>query len=106
MDSVLGMLGLAKRAGKISSGAELVTEDIRRGKSKLVIIAADISENGRKAVTDACRYRKVKFIEYSDKENLGRATGSGQRTVISVNDREFAGAVLKKYAEVILGRND
>lgn len=104
MDSVLGMIGMAKRAGKISSGAEIAEADIRHGKSKLIIIAGDISENGRKSVTDACKYRNIKFIEYADKEKLGQYTGGGARTVISVNDRGFAQAIFKKYTET--GRND
>ncbi len=106
MDAVLGMIGLAKRAGKVSTGLDVAESDIRKGKSKLIIIAGDISQNGRKSVTDACNYRNVKFIEYSDKENLGKITGAPERAVISVNDRGFAEAIFKKYTEVISGRNE
>ncbi len=106
MDKVLGMIGMAKRAGKVSAGAELAENDIRRGKSKLIIIAGDISQNGRKAITDACRYRNVAFIECGDKAALGRYTGTEARTVVSVNDAGFAKAILKKYDEAVTGRND
>ena len=99
MDSVLGMIGLAKRAGKVVTGAEICGAAIKKGRSGLIIIAGDISENSRKAITDTCKYYKVKYIEYADKEKLGKITGSQERAVISVNDRGFAKAVLEKYAE-------
>lgn len=95
----MGMIGLAKRAGKVITGAELCEAAVKKGKSKLIIIAGDISENGRKSITDACKYYKVKYIEYADKSQLGKVTGSAERAVISVNDREFAKALLNKYAE-------
>lgn len=100
MDKVLTMIGMAKRAGKIVTGAEICEAAVRKRKTKLIIIAGDISENGRKAITDACKYYKTKYIEYSDKENLGKFTGSESRSVIAVNDRGFAESILKKYAEI------
>ena len=101
MDSVLRMIGLAKRAGKVVTGAEIVESAVKKGKARLVVIATDISENGRKAITDTCKYYKVKYIECGLKEDLGRYTGSESRAVISINDYRFADSVLKKYAEVI-----
>ena len=98
MDNVLGMIGLAKRAGKIVTGAEICEAAVKKGKSKLIIIAGDISENGRKAITDACKYYKVKYIEYADKSRLGKCTGAEARAVVSVNDAGFAQAILEKYA--------
>lgn len=98
MDSVLGMIGLAKRAGKICTGAEICEAAIKKGKSKLIIIAGDISDNGKKAITDACKYYNVKYIEYADKKKLGNFTGSDERAVVSVNDTGFAETILKKYA--------
>ncbi len=106
MDSVLAMIGLARRAGKVSSGAEIAESMVKKGKAKLIIIAEDISENGKKAITDACKYYKVRYIEHADKIQLGRAVGSDIRTVISVNDKGFSRAILKKYDEFYAGRND
>ena len=102
MDNVLGMIGLAKRAGKIVTGAEICEAAVKKGKSKLIIIAGDISENGRKAITDTCKYYKVKYIEYADKSQLGKITGAEERAVVSVNDRGFSQTILKKYAESLI----
>lgn len=104
-DKVLSMIGLAKKAGKISHGAPNCEKAIKSKSSRLIIIAYDISDNGKKAITDCCKYYSVKYIEYSDKYALSDCTGtSGVCTVISVNDDGFAEAILNKYAELQNGR--
>ena len=100
MDNVLGMIGLAKRAGKVVTGAEICEAHIKKGKSHLIIIAKDISENGRKAITDCCKFYKVRFIEYGSKSDLGRFTGSDERAVISIGDRGFARTILDKFGSI------
>lgn len=105
-NKILGLIGLAKKAGKVVSGADLCEREIRTKKSELIIIANDISPAGRKAITDICNHYKVKNITFSDKEKLGIAVGAaGDRSVVSVNERGFCDAVLKKYADFQLGRN-
>lgn len=99
MNKILGLIGLAKRAGRISEGAEFSEDAVRHGRSKLVIIAADTSENGKKAIRDCCEHYKVKYVLYATKTELGKAVGSELRSVISVNDDGFAAAILKKLAE-------
>ncbi len=104
-NKVLSMIGLAKRAGKISAGAPLCEKAIKTKQSELIIIAKDISENGRKAITDSCKYYSVKYIEYSDMNSLSDAIGAeGVRVVVSVNDKGFADAILNKYADLQIGR--
>ncbi len=101
MNKILGMIGLAKRAGKVVSGEYLCDKAIKKGESKLIIIAEDISDNGKKAITDACTYYNVEYIVFAKASELGQFTGSGRRTVISVNDENFKNAILSK-----IERND
>ena len=100
MDKVLGMLGLAKRAGKILTGEFLCDKAIKKGQSKLIIIASDISENGKKAVCDACNYYGVEYVEYGTADLLGQITGGGRRVVVSVNDDNFKKAILSKMERI------
>lgn len=94
MDKLLSMLGLAKRAGKVSTGAFICRKAISSRRARLVLLASDASENTKKAISDPCRHYGVKLIEYSDMESLGHATGGGDRAVVSVNDCNFAKAIL------------
>lgn len=100
------MIGLAKKAGKIVAGAEQCEKEIRAGKSELIIIANDISDTGLKAIKDICTHYSVKYIECFTKSELGKIIGAlSERSVLSINDKGFANAILKKFSEFQLGRN-
>lgn len=95
-DKVLGMIGLAQRAGKIVSGEYMTEGAIRDGSAYLVLIASDVSENTRKKFSDKCSYYGVPLREYSDKETLGHGIGKQFRASLAVTDKGFAQAILKK----------
>ncbi len=97
-NKIKGMIGLAKKAGKIISGAEQCEKQIRTKKSELIIIANDISPTGKKAITDICSHYFVDYIICLSKSELGNIVGAaGERTVLSVSDKGFADAILKKF---------
>lgn len=96
MDKVLSMIGMAKRAGKVSTGGFLCERAIKDGSARLVVLASDISENSSKSIINSCEYYNVRYITYGDKDSLGTFTGGGDRVVVSINDDNFAGAVLDK----------
>ncbi len=100
MDKALGMLGLAKRAGKVQTGEFLCDKAIKNGQSRLIIIASDISDKSKKAVCDACNYYGVDLIQYATAAELGNITGGGQKMVVSVNDDNFKNAVLSKIERI------
>lgn len=100
MDKALGMIGLAKRAGKVVTGEFLCDKAIKSGQSRLIIIAADISLKGKKAVCDACNYYRVEYIEFATSEQLGRITGADRRVVVSINDENFKNAILSKIERI------
>ena len=100
MNKVLGMLGLAKRAGKVVSGEFLSSQAVKNGQSRLIIIASDISENGKKSIVNACRFYGVEYIELSASKELGRAIGEDSRMIVSVNDDNFKNAILSKIERI------
>ena len=59
----LGMLGLAKRAGKVQTGEDICSKAVKSGVSKLIIVACDASDNTKKSITDSCKFYKTKFVE-------------------------------------------
>lgn len=99
MDKVLSMIGMAKRAGKTSAGGFLCERAIKDKSAKLVVLAEDISENSAKSIMNTCKHYNVRYVTYGDKDSLGTFTGGGDRAVVSINDDNFAEAVLKKLAE-------
>jgi len=93
--NVIGLIGLAKRSGRLSSGESACKEAIRMGKSHLIILAADTGINTSKSILDSCKYYNVKYIINFTKESLGRAIGKSYAAVLSVNDEGFAKGILK-----------
>ena len=89
-DPVLQLLGLAQKAGFVKSGEFMTETSIKEGKAWLCIVAKDASDNTRKKFSDACSYRKVPFMEYSDKETLGHAIGKEFRSCLCITDQGFA----------------
>lgn len=100
-DSVLSMLGLAAKAGKIVSGEFATEQAIKAGKAWLVVIAMDASDNTTKKFTDACTYHHLPMIRYADKDSLGSCIGKDYRSSLAVVDEKLAAAVRKKYDSTI-----
>ncbi|MGM9944385.1 MAG: YlxQ family RNA-binding protein [Lysinibacillus sp.] len=87
---VLQLLGLAARARKVISGEELVVNEIRHGKAKLVLLASDASANTSKKLTDKCTYYNVELHVFGDRYDLGHATGKEARVALAITDSGFA----------------
>lgn len=89
------MLGLATRAGKLSSGEFSTEKAVKDGKAFLVIIAGDASDNTKKLFTNMCAFYKVPLQIYGTKETLGHAMGKELRASLALTDKGFSDAVLK-----------
>ncbi len=100
-DKVLGMLGMAAKAGKLVSGEFSTEKSIQKGKAKLVLLAADASENTKKKFQDKCHYYHIKIYVYADKESLGHTIGKGSRASVAVQDACFAETIEARIRESI-----
>lgn len=98
-ERVLGLLGLALRAGKLTAGQEPALKLIRRGKAKLILLAEDASDNTKKVFYDKGKYYGVPVLEKGSMDQLGKALGKGQRAVVAVSDEGFAKSMLKNIEE-------
>lgn len=90
-----GLLGLCQRAGKCKSGEFAVEKSIKSGKSFLVIIPEDASDNTKKKFRNMTTYRSVPYQELGTKETLGHQLGRSERSSISIEDQGFAQAMIK-----------
>lgn len=94
-DKIYGLLGLCQRAGKCKSGEFAVEKSIKSGKSFLVIIPDDASDNTKKKFKNMTTYRSVPYQELGTKETLGHQLGRSERSSISIEDQGFAQAMIK-----------
>lgn len=95
-DSVLQMLGLAQKAGRLVSGEFMTESAVKSYGAYLVVIAQDVSENTRKKFRNMCEFYEVPIREYATKDELGHSLGKEFRASLAVTDEGFAQAILKK----------
>lgn len=97
--NALSFLGIAKKAGKITVGCDSVMESVTTGRSRLVIMAGDISNNTKKAVLRCAQeYNVHTIIVRETKDELGFAVGK-LAAVISVDDEGFARGLELRLAD-------
>ncbi len=84
----LNACGLAKRAGKLVYGDDLMAA-ITGNKVKLVILSTDASDRTKKQITDKCAFYKIKCIEFVNREELSSAIGMHNRVAVGIDDYGF-----------------
>ncbi len=94
-EKVISLLGLAQKAGEISSGELSVEKAVKSGKAKLLIVATDCSDATKKSYNDMAAYYKVDLYEIFSKEQLGQCIGKVYRAALAITDTGFTNAVKK-----------
>lgn len=95
-DKILNLLGLAQRAGKLSSGDFIVEKAMKKKEPKLVLLAADCASNNEKKYIQLADTHHIPLRKVASKEALGTAIGKEVRVVVAVQDDGFAKALLKE----------
>ena len=80
-DSVLSLIGIAKKAGKTG----------------LVIVSEEASENTKKRFQSMCDFYRVPVIFYGEMEQLGAAIGCEFRASLAVTDEGLSRSIEKKF---------
>ena len=98
-DPCLGMLGLARRAGKLAYGDELVRQLCADHKARCVLVAADAGEStAKKASFYAARVKIPCITLPHSKDELGAAIGKNGCAVCALSDIGLAAAAIGKLA--------
>lgn len=92
------LLGFAQNAGAVVSGEQAVETALRRSRAKLVLVAADASENTRNKFEQMARRLNTPLLCLWDKEQLGHCIGKQHRAVAAVTDRLFAASIARLAA--------
>lgn len=93
-DKLLSLLGLCRRAGKLTIGCDSVIESVNCGETQLVLFVSNASQNTRKTVLNSVA-DKVKIITLNhDKETVSASLGR-LCAVAGVNDKGFAKKLLQ-----------
>ncbi len=88
------MLGIARKGGNISIGFDATKTDIEKNKALLVVLAQDASEKTKENIIFICNKYNIKYIEFGEKEVLGKSLGRKVVGVLSVTDTNIASYLL------------
>ena len=95
-NKIYGLLGLARRAGKLSFGTESSQDTIKRKKAKLVIIAKDSSDRTKKNFQILCEKEEIPIRIYGTIEEISKSIGQNNKAVIVIKDENFSNEIVKK----------
>ncbi len=95
--AVEGIIGLAKRAGKLVSGRFSAIKELGRGTAKLLIIATDAAVGTRKELERAAGLKNVPVITHGSKEELGRFIGGPPCSAVVLTDTHMAQGILRTF---------
>ena len=93
-DRLLGLLGLAHRAGRLGLGYSAVEKMVAKGENPLVITVVDIGDSLRGKVS---RWEPVRGVvaDVLSGEDLARALGREKLAVVGVSDSGFVKGIRK-----------
>lgn len=94
-NKILGLIGLATKAGKISFGTEAVKESVLRKKAKLVIIAEDASDRLKNVFIQLCEKCRIPIATFCTIEEISKAIGKENKSVICIKDKNFSEEIYK-----------
>ncbi|ADU28276.1 L7Ae/L30e/S12e/Gadd45 family ribosomal protein [Ethanoligenens harbinense] len=91
-----GLLGFARRAGKLTFGTDAVLKDVAFGRALAVLLSTDASARTEKSVRRACEETKTPCLQTGlDKQRLGACIGRGDTAVAAITDASFAKRVIE-----------
>ena len=93
---IASLIGLAKKAGKVTSGIPIICDALRAGKKPILILVSEsASDNSIKKISDKSVYYNVELLKIPlSSEELAHSVGkSGSTAAVAINDNGLAGLV-------------
>ena len=92
---ILGLIGLAARARKISYGSDSVEINIKKGKIYIIIVAEDASSRTKDKFKKLSNDYKIPFVEIETIENLSKAIGKSNKAILGIEDINLSKEIQK-----------
>jgi len=92
---MIGLLGLAQRAGKVIIGTSAVSREIRRPRQTLLIVAEDFSRSTKERLLAQAVIRPH-LVEIGTMQEWGAFFGRQRVGVIAVVDKHFVAGLRQK----------
>ena len=95
-NKALTLLGFASKAGKLQFGSAKTLEDIKKNRSRLIVLACDLSEKSKKEIMFFAHNKNVPVITLEEVTIDTLSASVGKKCgIISVCDQGFADSISK-----------
>ena len=96
-DSALSLLGLCRKAGKLSLGHDACKASLNAGNASLCVICSDASQRLNEEITSLANNAGVKIFDVSYTMIDIKSAISFKAAVFTVDDEGFAKTLIKKF---------
>ena len=96
--SIAALLGFANKAGKLKFGFSACYQSCAKKKSRLVILANDLSDHTLRKLALIIDQNRIKTVTYGTKEQFGSLFNRSDIGLISVEDADFANGIERIFA--------
>ena len=94
-NKILGLVGLAARARKISFGSDSVEIQLKKRKVYLIIVAEDSSERTKNKFQKLSEEYNIPILVIEKIETLSKAIGKSNKAIIGIEDINFSNEIQK-----------
>ena len=102
--SISGLIGLARKAGKVEVGEEAVSVATRHHKARVILFASDAADNTLRRQESLSQLGSCPTVRLPlTKAELGGAVGRNACALLAITDIGLAAAVLKKLPQTEYG---
>ena len=96
MRKTTGMIGLAARAGKVTTGQEGVESAIKKKKAFVALVDESASDRTKKDIRDACNFANCRMLILPG-DALGFSIGKPGRMCAAVTDASLAKRIIELF---------
>lgn len=101
----MGCWDYVQKAGKIVSGMDAVSDDLKRNKIKLLIIAEDASPKTVSNIKYLAQRKKIPIMIIGTIEKNSKTIGKENRAIIGVKDKNIVDGIKKICGGEAFGEN-
>ncbi len=94
---ILGLIGLAARARKVSFGADSVELEAQKNKVYLIILAQDSSTRTKEKFQKISEKYNIPIIITQTIDDLSKAIGKNNKAILGIGDINLASEIQKIY---------
>ena len=94
-NKILGLIGLAARARKVSFGADSVELGAQKNKVYLIILAQDSSSRTKEKFQKISEKYNIPIIITQTIEDLSKAIGKNNKAILGIEDINLASEIQK-----------